>query len=254
MSNIETPDYDIDHESYSERGESAVTVTYPVQIVERVETDWDDRYDAEHKEYGDSYRELSYEGEYTVYERLGNSIVNLDAYFGPDHRFALDAPTEWVIEGRRHKRKNVDEGHRQAERLGGPTLEFTLIENEVIEAAKQRAVEDSTHHIRVLAEWFYRAAPADDDVDFYDTPVNTLRQALLTESLDYPDVDWAVAWGGDPDEWRKDEPPIGAFSDEEKNLDQRFDLRDELVVYAREGYRAVFQQREDKLSPEEADD
>ena len=242
MSNIETPDYDIDHETYSERGESSVKATFPARIVERIETDWDDRYDADTKKYGDSYREIAHEGEYIVHQRLGNSLVNIDAYF--DRDTAFEEPDTWNIEGRRHKRQNVEPGHREAQRLGEPELTFDLYESELIEAAKQRALEDSTHHIRVLAEWLYRAAPATDR-DLYDKwAARPIKNALLDEAEQAPHVHWALAWGGDPDEYRGDEPPVGRYGADDDELAAKTSLTSELAAYAHGGMAAVEEARE----------
>ena len=252
-----TPDYDIDHEAYSERGESGVSATFPVRIVERVETEWDDRYDADTKKYGDEYCELAHEGEYTIYRRLGNSLVNIDAYFHEDWNTAFEAPDEWVIEGRRYKRQDTPPGHREAERHGGPELNFNLIEAELIEAAKQRALEDSTHHVRVLADWFYRAAPATDRTPYGRWAYAPIKEALHDEAMkESSSVEWAVCYGGNPDEYGADIPPVGLYDvaeyDESSVVSS---LSSELAAYAYGGMAAVTEQREKALETEaEAED
>lgn len=246
MSNIETPEYDIDYELYGEKGESSFTATYPVRIVERVETNWEDR-SSDTKQYGDEYREISHEGEYTVHTRLGNSLVNIDAYFDPDWSLHLDAPDEWVLDGHGRKNARTPPGHRQAERLGAPTLDFDLYEHELIEAAKQRALEDATHHVRVLAGWFSRAAPARESDPFDRWAATPFRRALLQEHHDYPHVDWAVAYMGDPDRWRGDEPPVGSYGAEEETLATTLELSRELTLYEAGGMASVLQSRDEEL-------
>jgi len=249
MTHIETPDYDIDHESYSERGESSVTATWPVEIVERISLDYDDRYDADTKRYGDSYTEVAHEGEYREFRRLGNSLVNIDAYLSPDATIAVDAPETWALEGpRRRSWHQKEAGHREAHRLGTCTLDFDLYEAELVEAAKQRAAEDATHHIRVLAEWFCRAAPAGDDTLYGKWAISPFRDALLSEAEKKLHIDWALCFGGDPDEWRHDEPPVGSYGADDDTLQQKGTVSNETALYLNGGFSAVKENREENAA------
>lgn len=251
MTDIETPDYDIDKEAYSERGESSVTVTWPVEIEERISTDWDRRYDAEMKAYGDSYTEVAHKGTYSEHQRLGNSLVNIDAYLDPAASILVDAPTEWVLEGTGRKRNDTEPPHRVAKRIGAPELSFDIYQHELVEAAKKRAAEDFTHHLRVLAEWFNRAAPANSH-DAYDEYENDVfRRTLEDEAEKQPHVSWIVKHGGDPDDWRHDSPPVGNFGADDETHAETLALGYELKCFQRGGFPAVEKARADSLEADQ---
>lgn len=251
MSKIDTPDYDIDREQYAERGESSITVEWPVVIEERISTDWEAAgLDAEMKEYGDSYTEISHEGTYIEHQRLGNSLVNFDAYLDPSATVLVDAPDEWVLEGTRRKRNATEPPHRVAKRAGEPELRFDLYQHELVEAAKQRAAEDSTHHLRVLAEWFYRAAPVTETDAYNEYDIDVLRTTLHAESQETPHVDWVVDWGGDPDDWRHDIRPLGSYGADDETLAETLPLHRELRLYHVGGVDAVREARDAELGVE----
>lgn len=240
MTNIETPDYDIDHETYSERGESMVKTITPVRVTERVENDIDHRYDADTKPYGDSFKSLRWEAEWVETDRLGNSLVNLDAYLRDEPNHIVDAPSEWTIDGANYASwHNREVGDREAARSGWPEMKFELYENELIEAAKQRALEDASHHVRVLAAWMWLAFPGGEDDRYNRRGMGPLRSALQTEANTHPDVHWALAYGGDPDKWRHDQAPVGYVPDGEN-----YDWERELRAYEGGGYDFVFDREE----------
>jgi hypothetical protein len=235
------PDYSIDRETYAERGESLVRLVWPVRVNERIEQDITDRYDDDLKQYGDSYVNLRYDGERAETQRLGNSLVNLDAYLTNDPHCIVDAPDEWVVDGRAHQSwSNRSPGDIVLERAGWPDLSFELYQRELIEAAKQRAVEDCTHHVRVLACWVYLAFPSGDDDRFGRTGLSPLRATLAQEAATHPNTSWALCWDGDPDRWDYDDAPVGYDPDEDST-----GWEQELRHFEAGGFDAVLEQRGD---------
>jgi hypothetical protein len=238
---ITTPDYSIMHERYAEDGESMMWIVWPVRVNERVQSDITDRYNEDLKKYSDTFVDLRYEAERVEGQRLGNNMINLDGYLGADPNCVVDTPDEWGIDGSALESwYDRPDGHRYAERAGWPQIKFELYERELIEAAKQRALEDASHHIRVLASWVWLAFPGGDADRYNRRGLAPLRHALGQEAATYPNVSWALCYGGDPSNWRHDHDPVGYDPDEDST-----GWEQELRAYEAGGYDAVLEQRGD---------
>lgn len=159
--------------------------------------------------YGEEELFFETEGELILDQRLGNNIVNIDSYFDPDYTY--DYRNQYEANDAVYSRHTTED------------FRFDVWTGELREAAKVRASEDSTEAIRVLAEWLHRAGGA-DHVKASDANIfyNALRKEI--EDTDDP-VDWALAFGGDPDEWWHDEDPVTTL--------------EEARIYARGGFKHV---------------
>jgi len=132
------------------------------------------------------------EGALVFDEFLGTSIINIDAYFDPDYIYDKN---------RRVRTSNgtVYARHTSAE------YTFDLFTDELLKAAKVRAAEDATHAVRVLAGWLHGTNA--DHVSNTDARLflSALREAIEEAGDNCPE--WAVCYGGDPDEWWHEQPP-----------------------------------------------
>lgn len=247
MDSLETPDYDIQRDKYGANGESSVKIEWPVEVVRRVENNT--TVTGENATYGGNYADLVSEAKYRLSKRLGNSLVNLEAYLIDDPPVVTDAPTRWNIEGGRQRWNEKEPGHTVANRLGFPEMSFELYSSELAEAAKQRAAEDSTHHVRVLAEWAHLAFPDGDDDRFNRSGLSPLTTALIKEARTHSSVDWALAFDGSPVGRRGDHehPPVGYFDPVEHGYDdiehEPYAFEEELYDYSKGGFEYVLDRR-----------
>lgn len=143
------------------------------------------------------------------------SLVNLDYWFDPG--FSVDWPD------------TVEYGDHTFTLVGSNAdLHMMLYDRELRAAARQRAAEDRTHAVNVLASWLHQSE-GKDHLD--DGLPRTIFRSLKAE-LDAADepIDWAVCYEGRPDRWRHEQPPAQTI--------------DEAYAYSKGGYEAVERHRE----------
>lgn len=159
------------------------------------------------------------EGDMEHHIHLGASLLNVDYYLQPPADLFYDFNSEF--------RGATDDAVFYT---GFSDYEFAynLYEDELRRAAHQRAQEDSTHAVNVLAEWLWLAGGA-DHVSRADAGI--FYRALADEVREVTAPEWALAHDGTPDGWMNDHPPVTTLSEAKTYLDG--------------GYAAVIEERED---------
>lgn len=173
--------------------------------------------DTSHPRYGSEMTRFETEGDLVFDTRLGNNIINVDAYIRPPGDYLYDYPTE--IEGDDYV---IHTGYSDVD------YELNLYVDELRAGAQKRAAEDHSHEVRTLAGWLYLAGGA-DHVSQADSRVFYVALKTAIEDADDP-PDWEIAFMGDPAESHTDRPTV--------------DTLDEALTYAGGGYAAVSKARE----------
>jgi len=170
----------------------------------------------------ESYVEFDY--------HLGLSLVNLDHYLSPAGDWLYDYPDEIQTDDD----NSIYVDYTDAEVI----LEF--YQDEVRRAGQKRAAEDFTDPVKTLASWLWQAGGADHisqtDAGVFYAALRKEVESLRSAEEEVPE--WALCYGGDPDNWRhEDETPTVRTLDEAK-------------IYLRGGYDAVETHREETAEME----
>lgn len=140
----------------------------------------------EQRRHGETERYFETHDELVYEERLGTSILNIDAYFDPDYTY--DYP------------RQIEQGDVTVTRLTTDTFDFDVYCDELIDAARIRAQEDSTEPSFVLAEWLHRAVSSSN---VSSTDAGIFYNALATFVREYNvDTEWRLELGGGKDSQR----------------------------------------------------
>ena len=134
----------------------------------------------EQRRHGETERYFETHDDLVYEERLGTSILNIDAYFDPDYTY--DYP------------RQIEQGDVTVTRLTTQTFQFDVYGDELIDAARIRAQEDSTKPSFILAEWLCQAVSS-SNVSSADAGIfySTLSQFVHEYNVD---TEWRVEIGG----------------------------------------------------------